>query len=81
MKIQRIKVSDTASELYNKFLDKYFDEYYDLEGKQKEELSFKFMPINLRIKWYDYNQFYKEISDDGFDADDSDKFIDISCHH
>ena len=50
MKIQRIKVSDTASELYNKFLDKYFDEYYDLEGKQKEELSFKFMPINLRIK-------------------------------
>ena len=41
---------DTASELYNKFLDKYFDEYYDLEGKQKEELSFKFVPINLRIK-------------------------------
>ena len=36
------------------------------------------MPINLRIKGYNYNQFYKEISDDDFDAYDSDKFIDIS---
>ena len=28
---KKIKVFDTASELY-KFLDKCFDEYYDLEG-------------------------------------------------
>ena len=39
MKIQRIKVSDTASELYNKFLDKYFDEYYDLEKKTKKRIG------------------------------------------
>ena len=52
---------DIPSELYNKFLDKYFDEYYDLEGRaEKEDLSFKFMPINLRIKGYDYNQFMKK---------------------
>ena len=31
-KIKKIKVFDTPSELYNKFLDKYFDEHYDLEG-------------------------------------------------
>ena len=47
---------DTASELYNKFLDKYFDKYYDLEGGEKEELGFKFMPVNLKMKVYNYNQ-------------------------
>ena len=47
---------DTASELYNKFLDKYFDKYYDLEGGEKEELGFKFRPVSLKIKVYDYNQ-------------------------
>ena len=66
---------DTDSELYNKFLDKYFDEYYDLEGEEKEELDFKFMPINLNINGNDCNQFYKKISDDHYD---SDVFIDIS---
>ena len=69
---------DTSSGLYNKFRDKYFDEYYDLKGEEKDELGFEFMPINLRIKGYNYNQFYKEISDDDFDDYDSDKFIDIS---
>ena len=28
------KVYDTASELYNKFLDKYFDEYYDFKKEK-----------------------------------------------
>ena len=51
---EKIKVLDTASELYNNFLDKYFDEYYDLDGEEKEELGFRFMLINLRIKGYDY---------------------------
>ena len=39
------------------------------------------MLINLKIKGYDYNQFYKEISDGYFDDFfdyDSDEFIDIS---
>ena len=45
---------DTASELYNNFLDKNFDEYYDLDGEEKEELDFRFMLINLIIKVYDY---------------------------
>ena len=74
-KKEKIKVFDTDSELYNKFLDKYFDEYYDLEGEEKEELGFKFMPINLNINGNDCNQFYKKISDDD---SDSDVFIDIS---
>ena len=42
----------TASELHNKFVNKYFDECYDLEGGEKEELGFKFIPINLKIKGY-----------------------------
>ena len=77
-KNKKIKVFDTSSELYNKFLNKHLEEYYDLEGGEKEDLGFKFMPINLRIKGYDYNEFHKEISDDDFDACDSDEFIDIS---
>ena len=60
-KKKKIKVIDTVSELYNTFLDKYFDEYYELDGEEREELGFKFMPVNLRIKGYDYNQFSKEI--------------------
>ena len=35
------------------------------------------MFINLRIRSCDHNQFHKEISDDDFDAYDSDEFIDI----
>ena len=36
------------------------------------------MPINLRFKGYDYHHFHKELSDDDFDAHDSDEFIGIS---
>ena len=35
-KRKKIKVYDTASELYNKFPDKDSDEYYDLEKKKEE---------------------------------------------
>ena len=65
-----------ASELHNKFVNKYFDECYDLEGEEKEELGFKFIPIDLKIKACNYNQFYKKISHDHFVDYDSDKFID-----
>ena len=68
------KVYDTASELYNKFLDKYFDEYYDFE-KEKENLGFKFKPVNLKLKGYDYGKLHNEISDDDYKEE---KFIDIS---
>ena len=37
------------------------------------------MPINLKIKGHDYDQFYKEISDDHNSGGyDSDEFINIS---
>ena len=35
------------------------------------------MPINLKIKGYDYDQFYEDISGDNFDDYDFDEFIDI----
>ena len=60
IKKKKTKVFHTASELRNKFLNKYFDECYDLEGKEKEELGFKFIPINLKIKGYTIINFIKK---------------------
>ena len=75
---KKTKVYDTASQLYTFFLNKSFDEYYDLEKEGKENLDFKFMPINLKIKGYDYEQFYEDISDDNFDDYDFGALIDTS---
>ena len=66
-KKKQSKMYDTASELYNKFIDKYFDENFDLEKEKKEELDFKLKAINLKIKEYGYGKFYNEISDHDFD--------------
>ena len=71
---------DTVLELYNKLLDKYFDEYYDLEKETKEELSFKFKPIKLKIRRYDYDKLYNEISDEDYDDYDDyeeEEYIDL----
>ena len=83
-KNKQSKMYDTASELYNKFIDKYFDENFDLEKEKKEELDFKLKAINLKIKEYGYGKFYNEISDHDFDEYDDykeEEFIDYqTCH-
>ena len=62
-KKKKAKVCDTVSELYNKFLNKYLEEYYDLEKEPKEKSGFKFKPIDLKIKGYDYDKLRNETSD------------------
>ena len=52
---------DKVSELYDNFLETYFDKYYDLEKETNEELGYKFKPINLKIKGYDFGKLYNEI--------------------
>ena len=43
-KNKQSKMYDTASELYNKFIDKYFDENFDLEKKKKKSWT-----LSLRL--------------------------------
>ena len=62
-KKKKAKVCDTVSELYNKSLNKYLEEYYDLEKETKEKSGFKFKPIDLKIKGYDYDKLRNETSD------------------
>ena len=72
---------DTASELYDKFLDNYVDSYYDLEKRKRRVRLYKFKIINFKHKGYDYRKMYNEISDDDFnDSHDCKKeeFIAIS---
>ena len=61
---------DTSLELNSKFLDKYFDKYYDsmiYKKGTKEKLGFKYKPINLKVKGYEYDKFYNETSDEDYD--------------
>ena len=55
---------DIASVLYNEFLGKYFDKWYDLPDAKKEEMGFEFMPIGLKLKRYDYEEWYKKRPND-----------------
>ena len=55
---------DIASVLYNEFLGKYFDKCYDLPDAKKEEMGFEFMPIDLKLKRYDYEEWYKKRPND-----------------
>ena len=41
--------------------------YTMIQKNKKEELGFKFKPINLKQKRYDYGNLHNEISDDDFD--------------
>ena len=61
---------DSVSGLYNSFPDKCFDEYHDLEKESKEELGYKFKPINLKIKGYDDSKLYNELSNKDYDCQD-----------
>ena len=69
---KKTKMCGRVLELHNEFLDKYFDKYYDLERETKEKLGYNFIPINLKIKGYDYGKLYNETSDE--DYDDYDDF-------
>ena len=62
-KEKKPKVYNTVLEFYNEFLNKNFDECYNLEIETKEEMRFKFMPIDLIIKGYDYSTFCNETRD------------------
>ena len=55
---------DIVSVLYNEFLGKYFDKCYDLPDAKKEETDFEFMSIDLRLKTYDYEEWYKKRPND-----------------
>ena len=46
--------------------------------KQKKELGFKFRPINLKIKGYDYNKLYNETSDEDRDDCGEEVYVDLS---
>ena len=46
--------------LQNKRFGNYYHEYKELSDVKKDKLDQKFKPINLKLKDYDYDGWFKE---------------------
>ena len=68
---------DTVSKLYNEVLGTYFDEWYDLSDAKRSKVDYKYDPINLTPDPYDYEECYKEESDNSTVKDDKEELDDL----
>ena len=63
---EKEKVHNIVSELYNKRFENYYYDCNELSDVKKDELEQKFKPINLKLKDYDYDEWFveKELDDE-----------------
>ena len=57
---EKENVYNTVSKLYNKRFENYCDEYYELSDVSENKLDQKFNRINLKLKDYDYDEWFTE---------------------
>ena len=60
---------NTASELYNYFLQTHFNYYYDLSDAKKSKMDPKYDLGKLILDEYGYSEWYQEKSDDKKESD------------
>ena len=62
----------TLSGLYNKMLKGFYDGYNELSDAKRDNLHQKFKPRNLKLKGYDYDEWFTEEQ-----LDDEEKLDDL----
>ena len=68
---------DTASKLYNVYLETYFDEYFDLSNAKSSKMDPKYDPANLTLDEQNHSEWYKEKPDDSTEKGNEEELADL----